>query len=282
MRVLVTGATGFVGRHVVSSLIASGHSVIAVARDIKRAREMRWPSAVHFVACDIHCTDLDVVALFGPVDALIHLAWPGLPDYRSLSHFENTLGADYRFLKSLVLSGCRHVLVAGTCLEYGLQEGCLNEDMAAQPTTPYGIAKDCLRRFLEVFRKEVPFTLQWARLFYMYGPGQNSKSLLSQLELALLSGDDKFPMSWGEQLRDYLPVEHVAADLVNLLGHVELDGVVNICSGKPISVRRLVEEFIISKGAKIELELGHYRYPDYEPMAFWGDRSKYQKVDFNE
>lgn len=279
MKILVTGATGFIGRHVVSKLIARSHTVLAVARDAGRARALNWPQSVHFVACDIHNPDLDVENLFGKVDAVIHLAWPDLPNYQLLSHFESTLLADYRFLKSLVNSGCQQVLVTGTCLEYGMREGCLSEDMLVQPSTPYGVAKDCLRRFLETLNKETPFTLQWARLFYMHGPGQNAKSLFSQLESAISEGRAAFPMSGGEQLRDYLPVERVASYLVNLVEHAEYDGIVNICSGIPVSVRRIVEEFIARRGAKIKLNLGHYRYPDYEPMAFWGDSSKCRKVD---
>src|SRR4029453_4115348 len=101
-----------------------------------------------------------------------------------------------------------------------------------------------MRKFLESLKTDSPFTLQWARLFYVYGRGQNPGSLLVQLERALEQGDAEFPMSGGAQLRDYMPVQRVASDLVRLIEHPECDGIVNICSGKPISVRRMVEEFI--------------------------------------
>jgi dTDP-6-deoxy-L-talose 4-dehydrogenase (NAD+) len=85
-------------------------------------------------------------------------------------------------------------------------------------------------------------------------------------------------MSGGEQLRDYLPVEDVANHIVNLVEHGELDGIYNSCSGDPISVRRLVERRIREKGSNIELNLGHYPYPDYEPMAFWGGTDKFNNA----
>lgn len=209
----------------------------------------------------------------------MHMAWPGLPNYKATYHFEQTLFADYRFLKSLISAGYKHLLVTGTCLEYGMQNGLLSESMEAQPSNSYALAKDTLRRFLEILARENPFTLQWARLFYMFGAGQNPASLLAQLERALERGDEEFPMSAGEQLRDYMPVEKVADALVNLIEHPQITGIVNICSGKPISVRRLVEEFVAAKGKKIRLKFGHFPYADYEPLAFWGEGSKYQMIE---
>jgi len=269
MNVLVTGASGFIGRHVVARLIERGHRVIAVARNAERAQSLSWPEGVTFLACDIHDPSLDV-KVFAEAEAVIHLAWPGLPHYNALYHFEDTLPADYRFLKSLVIAGHKHLLVAGTCFEYGMREGQLNETMETSPANAYALAKDTLRRFLDTLHNEHPFTLQWARLFYTFGAGQNPKSLLALLERVLEAGDEEFPMSQGEQLRDYLPVEEVAEHLVRLIEHPGHHGIFNICSGKPISVRRLVEQFVASKGKEIRLKLGHYPYSVFEPLAFWG------------
>ena len=106
----------------------------------------------------------------------------------------------------------------------------------------------------------------------MYGKGQNPKSLMSQLDVAIKKGDPVFKMSGGEQLRDYLPIENVAQKLLDLFIKNK-DGCFNICSGNPISVRRLVEERIKERGSDIKLDLGYYPYPDYEPMSFWGVRN---------
>ena len=277
MNVLVTGATGFIGQHVVHELIERGHSVTAVARNAPAAKGFSWPGSVRFVSCDVHQQRLDVTTL-GPADAVVHLAWPGLPNYKALYHFEEALPADYRFLKALVSAGHKHLLVTGTCFEYGMQSGRLEESMETKPSNPYGLAKDTLRKFLESLKTESPFRLQWARLFYLYGPGQNQGSLFAQLQRALQRGDAEFPMSGGEQLRDYMPVQRVASDLVRLVEHPECEGVINICSGRPISVRRLVEDFIQTAGKDVRLKLGHYPYPDYEPHAFWGARTRWKEL----
>lgn len=278
MKVLVTGATGFVGRHVVAELLSRQYKVIAVARNADSAKKMPWYSKVTFIACNIHDADIKSWQTLVTADAVIHLAWPGLPNYTELFHFEENLPAAYRFLKKLVISGLRHVLVAGTCAEYGMQSGPLSEEANTMPVTPYGLAKDTLRKFLQELQKKHDFSLQWARLFYIYGPGQYSDSVLSQLDKAIDSKEATFNMSEGKQLRDYLPVEDVARYLVSIIEHRELSGIINCCSGEPISIRNLVEKRITERKADIKLNLGYYPYPDYEPMEFWGDRRKLDSI----
>jgi len=278
MRVLVTGATGFVGRHVVSELLSHGHAVTAVARDEKRAREFNWFDRVDFIACDIYQAPDNVFQLSGQPDVVMHLAWSGLPNYMQLFHFERNLFVDYHFLKSLIEGGAKHLLVTGTCFEYGIRSGCLSEDMPTSPANPYALAKDTLRKVLEVVTHDRSVAFQWARLFYMYGPGQNPNSLLSQLDRAVENGEQTFNMSGGEQLRDYLPVEEVASRLVKLMTHPQCSGIVNVCRGEPISIRRLVERHLAQRGASIQLNLGYYPYLDHEPMAFWGDVQKLSSI----
>jgi dTDP-6-deoxy-L-talose 4-dehydrogenase (NAD+) len=278
VKILVTGATGFVGRHVVQELISRQHDVVAVARNLERAKEMPWYGKAEFFACDIHDVRLDLEECFGVPDTVIHLAWPGLPNYKDLFHYEENLFSAYGFIKNIVTTGVKHVVVTGTCLEYGMQGGMLSEDAMTKPVTPYGLAKDTLRKFLQEFQVKQPFTLQWVRLFYMHGPGQNANSLLAQLDRAIDKKEAVFNMSGGEQLRDYLPVEDVARYLVSLAEHLDCAGVINCCSGQPVSVRQLVEQRIAERKAKIKLNLGYYSYPDYEPMEFWGDATKLHRI----
>ena len=267
-QVIVSGATGFVGRHLVPQLLDRGYDVVALARDESKARELAWFDRVQFVSVDFH-RDLPGFSP-QPGAALVHLAWPGLPNYLDLFHFEENLPHGYAFVKHLVQAGVRQVLVTGTCFEYGMHNGAQASSAETQPSNPYAIAKDTLRRQLEALRMKVPFVLQWARLFYMYGEGQNPRSVLAQLDAAIVRGDVTFDMSGGEQLRDYLPVEKATLQLADRLASGTA-GTFNVCSGKPVSIRRLVEQRIAERGARIEMNLGHYPYPDYEPMAFWGE-----------
>lgn len=272
MKVAVTGATGFVGRHVVADLLERGVAPTVAGRDFSRAPPA-WKDLT-MVSADIEGGGEGVFERLGRPDVLIHLAWSGLPHYRSNSHFESTLPDQYGFLKRLVEDGLPNLVVTGTCFEYGDRSGALHETMEPRPTNPYGYAKDALRRQLQYLQSARPFALTWARLFYMHGEGQGANSLVSMLKRAVDAGDAVFPMSGGEQLRDYLPVSEVAAALVGLALADRDHGVVNVCSGRPIAVRTFVEQWLAARGASMRLGLGAYPYPDYEPMAFWGDRCK--------
>jgi nucleoside-diphosphate-sugar epimerase len=268
-KIIVTGATGFVGQHLIPQLLKHHFEVLAIARDKKKASRFDWFEQVDFCSIDLHQThDVRVPNL--EEYNVIHLAWQGLPNYKSMMHFEKNLPASYAFLKHMVTNGVKKILVTGTCFEYGLQNGALSVSSRKDPQNTYGFAKETLRRSLLYLQESHPFTLQWARLFYMYGVGQNSNSLIAQLNKAIDNKDPVFNMSGGEQLRDYLSIEEVAHQLTRLFVS-ERSGEFNICSGTPISVRRLVETHVQERQANIQLNFGHYPYPDYEPMAFWGD-----------
>ena len=274
--VVVTGASGFVGRAVLAALAARGIRPTAVTRDRRRLADLELDPAV--VEGDIGAPDPAFIAEIARHDVLLHLAWDGLPNYKSLHHFETELPAQYCFLKAAVAAGSRSIVVTGTCFEYGMQEGRLVETGPAQPTNPYGYAKEALRQQLSFLKQETPFALTWARLFYMYGAGQNPKSIYTQLAAAVGRGDDHFDMSAGEQIRDYLPIEAVADRLARLTLLGRDAGVVNICSGEPRSMRGIVESWLRDNGWRITLRLGRYPYPDYEPFAFWGSAEKLREV----
>ena len=208
IKVAVTGASGFIGRHVVRELLGRNVEIIAVTRDATCLADAG--SLLDVVEMDIGLASEDCFNRLGRPDVLIHLAWNGLPNYNSLHHFETEVPKHYRFLKTLVEAGLSALVVTGTCAEYGMQSGPLSEDLPAMPNNPYGHAKDCLRRQLEFLQPLQAFKFTWARLFYTYGEGQHFKALYPQLKQAISRGDEVFNMSGGEQLRDYMPVAEVA------------------------------------------------------------------------
>jgi dTDP-6-deoxy-L-talose 4-dehydrogenase (NAD+) len=277
MKVAVTGAAGFIGSHVLDALARRGDvEIVAVSR--REIPAGRLPPGAGQVILDIAApTDADYDRIGRP-DVLVHLAWDGLPDYLSPHHFETELPAQYRFLKMLIEGGLRSLLVTGTCYEYGMLDGELAEETIAAPASPYAHAKIALHRRLELLKASIPFALTWARLFYTWGPGQGSGSIFPMLRAAVERGDSSFPMSPGEQIRDYLAVEEMARILVALALRQEDLGPVNVCSGVPVRMRALVEQWLECNGWKIALDLGKYPYPTYEPLAFWGSTEKLERL----
>lgn len=281
--VLITGASGFIGHHVINYLVKNHkheYSIIATSSNIEKVRDEQWFNLVDYVPFDLTKMNSfdNYFEYFNKPDILIHLAWEGLPNYKSLFHFEENLPRHYNFIKNLVQHGLSDITVTGTCFEYGMQEGCLTESLLSNPSNPYALAKDTLRKFLEEFKKKHPFSLKWVRLFYMYGEGQNPNSLFSQLDKALENGDAVFNMSGGEQVRDYLPVEQVAKNIVQIATKQNVEGIINCGSGNPVTVKKMVEDYLATKNKSIKLNTGFYPYNDFEPMKFWADISKLNTI----
>jgi dTDP-6-deoxy-L-talose 4-dehydrogenase (NAD+) len=281
MKILVTGATGFIGSHLIHELLKDkSNQIVATSRSVNKAKTFDWFSKVEYIEYDLNNNlDINLHNFFGKPDQLIHLAWDSLSNYRDSSHIEVTLPRHCNFIKSIVVGGLKDVIIVGTCFEYGMIEGCLNEEIKVKPDNPYAVAKDALRKFIIGLKEKHDFTYKWIRLFYMYGEGQSKTSLIYLLDQAIKNKDKEFNMSGGEQIRDFLPINEVVRN-INLIANqdVYINQSINCCSGKPISIKNLVEGYLKEKQYKIKLNLGFYPYPDYEPMEFWGDNSKLNKI----
>jgi dTDP-6-deoxy-L-talose 4-dehydrogenase (NAD+) len=279
VKVFVSGATGFIGQKVVARLLDAGHDVIASGSASRQSTAaIDWLNQVDYRSWNIDSNQAVALLLSVIPDVLIHCAWSHLDDYHSAAHLDRLLPAHYRFISEFVAAGVRQVTVLGTCMEYGLQEGELTETMEAQPQLPYAAAKNRLRQQLQLLQSQTPFTLQWLRLFYVYGEGQRSNTLLGQLEAALARGDPRFDMSAGDQQRDYLEVHALARQICAVVENRDFDGIVNCCSGKPITVLGLVQRHLLQRNQHIKLNRGVYPYSAHEAKHFWGSVEKLHAV----
>lgn len=264
---LVTGSEGFLGRHVVAELSKTpGVEVVRLGRH-QPAVDHRSNS--RFVCADLSTkTGLKEVAKIGP-DAVVHLAWEGLSDFRS-PHHVNQVATHVGLFEALISGGIKRVVGVGTCLEYGLVEGELDESLAPRPVVAYADGKTRLSAQSERLAADAGASWCWARVFYPYGPGQQPQSLWGALNSAIDRDDREFPMSAGEQVRDYLHVRATGRILAHLALNESATGPINVCSGEPVTVRALVHRWISERGARIRPAPGIFPYPDYEPMSFWG------------
>ena len=252
-----------------SKLIEDGHDVTSLVRNVEKAKNIEQLKHSKIIEFDISSNSKIFFA--DKHSYLIHCAWDNVRDNLNFIHLEQHFGDHLMFLKKLIDIGIQKIIVTGSCYEYGLQYGPVDEKELTKPNTPYAIAKDALHKSLSFLTQDTKTDLLWCRLFYNYGHGQDPKSIISLFDEAIQRGDKYFNMSLGEQLLDYLSVSETAAQLVSLL---EVNrGIFNICSGKPISLRRFLEKRMQEKKKFIKLRLGHFPYRKQDSMAIWGKNS---------
>jgi len=272
--IIVTGGTGFIGSKLCAKLVSKGLHVHVWSRGETNLSSITDSALITYRPIDIYNEKEVLQALRDTqVKEMIHLAWGGLPHYTSCHHIDVELVNQIRFVRTVVENGIEHLTQTGTCFEYGMREGELSEDMDCNPDNPYGYAKLALQRYTAFLSKEVPFSYRWLRLFYMYGEGQSSTSLYTMLRAAYERGDTSFDMSAGHQIRDFLPVSEVVERIFELHSANLHSGVYNICSGKPMSVRQMVENWSAEWDYKVNFNLGRFPIPTYEPLAFWGSNT---------
>ncbi len=242
-RVLVTGASGFIGRHVLPQLVAAGHEVYGVSR---RERPRSVPEQVRWLQCDL----LDTAALIELVTRtrpthLLHFAWYAEPP-RYWSAPENVLWveASLRLFRCFQECGGERVVMAGTCAEYDLQHGFCSEGLTpVRPGTLYAASKHAVHSVLAAAAGNSDVSVAWARIFYVYGPYEHPSRLVSGVATSLLRGEFA-ECSDGRQMRDFLHSKDVASAFVHLL-ESKVEGPVNIGSGQATAVAdiaRLVGE----------------------------------------
>lgn len=278
LRILVTGASGFIGSYLTPLLVEANLDVVYAVREASQSsltNSNRGEWVAHNIGAD------SPGAFFSKqhnIDVIIHLAWDNIEDVNCISHDREILIAHREFLFAGIRSGVKRVFVLGTCYEYGLLTGPVSENVLGEPVTCYGRAKAELLASLQRLKEVEDFELSWGRLFFVYGNGARSNSIYKQLMEAIDSGSEIFEMSLGEQVLDYLHVAEVARLISKIALLPEGCGVVNICSGKPIRLRDHVADWISGRGRSIELKLGAYPYRPHESMNLWGDKTYLQAL----
>ena len=243
MRILLTGARGFIGSHVARLLVREGHDVYGVIRNGTRRPPTTEPlPGLLEVEVDLN----DGAAVHEAVEAIrpecaIHLAWYAVPGkYWTAPENLNCVAMSLSLARALAESSCRRLVAAGSCAEYDWTHEILSEEATpTRPRTLYGVCKNAVRSTLEAYCADAAMEFAWARFFYLYGPGEPKQRLVPATILALLGGKTA-ECSPGEQMRDFLHVEDAAA-AVRAVALSRVSGPINIGSGEPVRVRTLVE-----------------------------------------
>lgn len=242
MKVLLTGAAGFIGSHTARSLIKAGHQVVALIRPGGNTRRIS-DILYHLNVVETDLSDASkmkrIVSQVHP-EACLHIAWvtePGI--YLSSRENINCLSASLALASELADAGCSRFVGVGSCFEYDLSRGFLSESSPLQPGSLYAACKLGCAFALEQIGAQSGMTTTWARLFYLYGPGEDHRRLVPSVANGLIRGEH-VSVSSGEAIRDFLHAGD-AADALCAVLESELTGPVNIGSGRPVSVREVVE-----------------------------------------
>lgn len=266
-RVLLTGATGFIGQAVVPLLLAQGAEVLALTTDPKRVRD-RWGIESVDALAESESVTQDLIETFHP-SVLLHLAWSRLPDYSPIVCLAN-VESSVRVIRAALNSGVTRFVGTGSCWEYGDLTGRLEEGMTTTPTTMFAQAKSCIRQIMETTATETGTEARWGRIFYAYGAGQRNTSLIPMTIRAWREGAAP-ELRETQRAIDLIHVDDVAIGLVALALQDGPSGTFNLGSGHATRVADVVE---IVRANVSEEEITTLLTAITDTEASWADISK--------
>lgn len=273
MKILVTGANGYIGRYVVKALLNKGCEV---------------------VACDINTEDVDPRAIrkelnlfshdytgifsqLGDPDVCVHLAWRDGFVHNSMTHMGD-LSAHFKFLTALMEQGLKQVAVMSSMHEVGYWEGKIDENTPCNPLSQYGIAKNALRQSLTLYCTSNNLVLQWLRGFYILGDDTKNHSIFTKICQAAKEGKKTFPFTSGKTKYDFIHIEDLADQISSVVMQNKVNGIINVCSGKPVTLAEQVETFIKDHGFDLTLEYGAFPDRPYDSPVIYGDDQKIKEI----
>lgn len=267
MKILVTGANGYLGKGVVKELLDKGYQVIAT--DFK---SNYIDSRATIFEEDLFKID-NPFEHFGKPDILIHMAWRDGFVHNSINHI-NDLPLHYNFIKNMIKSGLKHVTVLGSMHEVGFYEGAITENTPTNPQSLYGISKDALRNAVSLLCKQNSIVFQWLRGFYIVGNTSDGSSIFSKIIQADLDGKTEFPFTLGLNQFDFINYDEFCNAVALSATQEKIIGIINICSGHPEKLADRVERFIKDNNLNIKLQYGAFPDRPYDSKAVWGSNRK--------
>jgi len=255
MKIIITGSTGFVGRQILEKLMeVKDNQLVAIIRKEKISEFSKYFNKVKVIVSDDIFSENQVwwSKVLRGADIFIHCAWYVEPQnyLKSPKNIDCLIGT-LTLAKSILQSSIKKFIGLGTCFEYDLSQGYVSRNTPIKPQTLYASTKASLNILLENLFSESEIKFIWCRLFYLFGEGEDPRRLYTHI-VNNLKANKIVELTSGDQIRDFLDVKVAAQEIVNLI-YVDYHGVVNICSGIPISVRDFAEDIAKKNGYDLSL-----------------------------
>lgn len=274
-KVLVTGAGGYIGRHVVAKLLEYGHEVIAsdLCFDGIDPRAQR---------CDIpiFSGDPNIYEKLDKPETVIHMAWRNGFVHNAPTHMAD-LSSHIVFCQHLIASGLPKLSIMGSMHEVGYWEGAIDENTPCNPLSQYGIAKNAMRQSVMLMARNSACSLRWLRAYYITGDDLRGSSIFGKITAAAAEGKKDFPFTSGKNQYDFIDIDDLAEMIAVASVQDEYDGIINVCTGVPMSLAERVESFIKEHGFDIRLKYGAFPDRPYDSPGVWGDATKIQAIMAN-
>lgn len=271
MKILVTGANGYLGQGIVKKLLDKGHEIIATDFSIENIDERAKRKSCNLFEIE------NPYEYFEYPDVLLHLAWRDGFIHYSDAHLKD-LPKHFKFIKIMADSDISNIVGMGSMHEIGFYEGSIDENTPCNPESFYGIAKNALREATKLLANQNRKNFQWLRGYYIVGNSKFGSSIFSKITAAEEKGTETFPFTMGLNQFDFIDYDEFCNQVAAAVSQTEINGIINICSGRPEKLADRVERFIKENKYNIKLEYGAFPDRPYDSKAVWGNNKKIETI----